>query len=280
MDCWVRGCGHLPDARTPAREGPAFDCGFTTRRSEPIRRSSPARWRCAGVLTLHITSFRSREPYRTTALSVQERRPPCVRPRRAARPRRRSRRAPRAPVAGSGRRPAPVSSAGPVTRGRPGSRPVSWIQRLSGVSHLATVRRNAAGVVGQRLPLLDGALAERRRRRPASPVRVSWSAPATISLADALPAVDQHDDLDRGVRRDARRAPRRSRPGRPRVLLPEDRTPSAMNSLATSRAAVTKPPGLPRRSRMSFFEPASRSALRISSSSSAAPASQNPASRT
>ena len=83
-----------------------------------------------------------------------------------------------------------------------GSSPTSWIQRLFGVSQRAIVRRNAppspvSSCHCWTVPLPNDVW-------PTSVARpVSCSAPATISLADALPPSMRHDDLEVGARRDA-----------------------------------------------------------------------------
>ena len=140
--------------------------------------------------SLHITSFRSQKPYPMRAC---ERKSDRCGPRRAARQ-----------AAGGACRPGRSLAEdlqGPI-EDRVGARRDGRSGIVDGdvgldadVVDPALVRRQPprdrqaerAALAGQLLPLLDRALAERGLRRRASPGRVSWSAPATISLADALP---------------------------------------------------------------------------------------------
>ena len=80
--------------------------------------------------------------------------------------------------------PAGVSD-GTVT-GMSGVRPILWIQRWSGVSHFATVSLTPPELLSSSIQVWTVPLPY--EVSPISVARfVSWSAPATISLADALP---------------------------------------------------------------------------------------------
>ena len=187
----------------------------------PTRRPSPARW-CSYdcYLSLHITSFRSREPYPMRRLSARVARARSGGRRQPDSTAAASTQAPRAPGRASGpRRPGPDRAA---SRRRPGVSPTSWIQRLSGVSQRATVSRNAPPSPDSSchcwtVPLPNDVW-------PTSVARpASWSAPATISLADAVPPSMRADDPQVRARSRRRRRARRSRSGSPvGVLLPED----------------------------------------------------------
>ena len=114
--------------------------------------------------------------------------------------------------------------------------PTPWIQVLVGRQPLGDREPEAAAVAGQEVPLLDRCPCRRSSRRRASRGRCPASAPATISLADGGPAIDEH-------RRP--RSPGRSRRRRPSppcgtwspigVLLPVDR--AAADELAGDRRA-------------------------------------------
>ena len=243
----------------------------------PTRRPSPARW-CsyAYCRSLHITSFRSREPYpnagpsaSATFVAVQAagRSPDGAR----------SRRAPRAPCRGSGPSPAGTGS-GRMSTTTSGVSPTSWIQRLFGVSHLRDGQLERAALAGELLPLLDGALAERLladERRPSGVLERA----ATISLADALPPSMRQTT----VRLGSVATPSGEGVGRDLdalgVLLPEDRP--RRDELARDRRGPRSRsrPGSPRRSRISVVRPASTCAA-SASRRAVAPVSEKPVSRT
>ena len=191
----------------------------------PTRRPSPARW-CsyAYCRSLHITSFRSREPYPKRRTERKRAGASAPLRRRVRRPRARPRRAEDLERLVERRvRRRPACRSGTVDDDVRASGPTSWIQRLSGVSQRAMVSLNAPPSPVELLPLLDGALAE--RLWPTSVARsVSWSAPATISLAEALPPSMRHDDRDASGRSRRRRASASVATWSPvGVLLPEDR---------------------------------------------------------
>ena len=98
---------------------------------------------------------------------------------------------------------------------------------------------------------------------------LSWSAPATISLAEALEPSIRHT-----IRRFEAVATPSARAfvatWSPAASCSQKITPEPMNWLATFRAAVTYPPRLPRRSRMSFVRPALMCAARSAATWSAA----------
>ena len=135
-------------------------------------------------------------------------------------------RAPRAPcrASGSRRRPGRVRAAVTTTSG---VRPDVVDPALVRGQPLGDRQLERAALAGQLLPLLDRALAERLSGRRASPARVSWSAPATISLADALPPSMRQTTWMRRVRGDAagERVGRES--GRPRRPAPRRSAPDA-----------------------------------------------------
>ena len=161
-------------------------------------------------------------------------------------------RGPRAPCRASGRSPAGVS-AGHLdddVRGQPD------------LVDPALVRRQPAGdreperptLAGELRPLLDGALAERLLADERGPLRVLEGAGHDLARRGAA-AVDEADDPQLRVRGDA------AGQGRVAIWCPfascsQKIGPEPMNWLATERAAVTKPPGLPRRSRISAVRPA------------------------
>jgi hypothetical protein len=94
-----------------------------------------------------------------------------------------------------------------------------------------------------------------------SPRFVSWIAPATISLDDAVFRSTRTTSLiDGSVATPSVRAGVAI--GAVPAPCSQKIGPESMNWLATVRADVTKPPGLPRRSTTIFFWPALTSALR------------------
>ena len=199
----------------------------------PTRRPSPARW-CsyAYCRSLHITSFRSQEPYLMRGCACKSHGSGGG----AHRRRRPRRRAPRAPCRASGPRRAGASAG--TSTATSGSSPTSWIQRLSGVSQRAIVSLKRAALAGELLPLLDGALAERRLADQRRPLAVLQRAGDDLARRGA-PAVD------RGRRCSGPGSSRRH-PARPRsttwppfASCSQKMTPESMNSLATDRAAVT-----------------------------------------
>ena len=106
---------------------------------------------------------------------------------------------------------------------------------------------------------------------------VSWSAPATISLAEALPPSTRQTTRSFGsVATPPGSAGVATWP--PFASCSQKIGPEPMNWLATDRAAVTNPPGLPRRSRMSAVRPAATWAAR-SLRTVAAAVSEKPVSR-
>ena len=244
-----------PDAGRRSSASPPTGC--------PTRRPSPARWCSYGTVD-HCTSppFVPGNRTRCDAASARAAVPatPGVRPRTAQAPQR------------SGRRPSPRTSSAlsrTGSRARPGGSAAAStddVRRQPDLVDPALVRRQPAGDrQPERRRLSPVELAATAGRCPcrttagrrASPASVSCSAPATISLAEALPAVDE-----------ARRpgSPGRSRRRRPAAVGRDlvarrrpapRRRPEAMNWLAILRAAVTKPPGLPRRSRIEL-RPAGR----------------------
>ena len=188
----------------------------------PTRRPSPARW-CsyAYCRSLHITSFRSREPYLMGPWSA---RPGRLGDRRV-RPRRfQVGSAPWLPSISSASSrigSSPTGAPDGVATGTSGVSPTSWIQRLSGVSQRAIGELERAGLAGQLLPLLDRALAERLLADERRPLRVLERAGDDLAGRRAA-AVDQADDPS-GSGRWRRRRPRRSVGGLGAVgvLLPE-----------------------------------------------------------
>ena len=147
----------------------------------------------------------------SSARAAMRRSPPPVRPRPPQAPSPR-----RCPPSTSSAR----SSVGSVPAGTgvgrspttSGLSPTPWIQRLFGVSHFAIVSRNAppspvSSCHCWTVPLPYDCW-------PTSVARpVSCRAPATISLADALPPSMRHDDADRRIRRHAAGRGRRSGSG-------------------------------------------------------------------
>ena len=261
---WVRGAGvshgdrlAAPASRTHERRpvaGPAFELLPTTRRDRP---SDDLRRGGAATTTVdHCTSppFVRRSTLPDAARRVQASVRAAVRP---------------APALAAGRRPGSPAVAQHLQRRRraPGRRrawrrrrrstttsgtmPVPWIQRLSGVSHLAIVRRkpprSSSSCVHCWTVPLPKVVSPTSVARPRS-----WSAPATISDADAEPpstrttswiagSVAAPPGVGVGLGQVARRRPAARRSGRRRGT-----------GWRSSRAAVTNPPGLPRRSRISL----------------------------
>ena len=144
--------------------------------------------------------------------------------------------------------------------------PVPWIQVLFGVSQRAIVNRKppwspSSCVHCWTVPLpyvVEPTIVARPR---------SWSAPATISEADAEPPSTSTTSRIAG----SVAAP----PGSTRVSVwfpcascSQKIVPSARNWLAMSRAAVTNPPGLPRRSTISWRRPAATFSATTRSNSS------------
>ena len=136
----------------------------------------------------------------------------------------------RRPTAAAGSRPpcrAPgprrvAGSVGDGDRRRPATIPTRWIQRLSGVSHLAIVSLSAplsaSSIHCWTVPLPNVV-------SPTSVARSrSWSAPATISLAEALPRSMRTTTLDLVRGREAARGGVGLDLAAVGVLLPEERT--------------------------------------------------------
>ena len=206
----------------------------------PTRRPSPARW-CsyAYCRSLHITSFRSREPYPNLVVSASAAADGGgtwsggLAP--AGRGRRRAER-PRAPDRGSGPRRAQGS---PAARRR---HPARCRRRGSSACSASASGRRSGGTRRPRrsAPATAGRCPCRTRSGPTSVARpVSCSAPATISLADALPPSMRHDDPEVVDPWRRRRAARRSATWAPVASCSQNTGPEAMNWLATARAAVT-----------------------------------------
>ena len=202
-----------PDARTPAHSGPA--CRGCVSPPGGVRtRSDPPRWCSAYCRSLHITSFRCAGHVTRWRRWTQATESSSG---RAGRIRAGPVRGGRGASAGSlgGRRADPAAAAEPLgTRERLRSRTLrarsscgSWPSARSSGCSITTVGRDAdavdpglvrrqplgdrepeaAGVVRQQDPLLDGALAVGLGADAPWRGRVSWSAPVRISEALAVP---------------------------------------------------------------------------------------------
>ena len=194
------------------RQGPASDCGFTTRRSDRLDGHLLRGGECAGVR--HCTSPPFVRGYRTGERrgckrgmrSSGGRHPPRGRARRSGRP--------GARTVDASRTSRPWRSvAGVIVRRRP--RSTRRRARAPSVDP-ALVRRQPARdgqpeappFAGQLLPLLDGALAERRARRRAWRDRCPGARPPRSRGRRAAP-IDEDHDLDRRGRSRRRRRRRR-----------------------------------------------------------------------
>ena len=256
----ARGDAGRPDARTPARCRTGVRLLPTTRSGSHSRRRSPTRW-CSNYYcrSLHITSFRSQSDRTRSCGGAQASNsatPLLSRPAPSCLQRGVEHRV----VAGLRRRSSTTTS---------GRDPRAVDPGLVRRQPLRDRQPEPAAVALELGPLLDRALAERLACRRASRGRD----PAAHRPRSPMPTPTRRPPAPpariAGVHRRAAGLGHRLDERPVRVLLPEDRA-AARNWLAMSRAAVTNPPGLPRRSRISFLRPASTSSATALSSCSAA----------